>query len=438
MKNISTPLVSTRDSRCSMPAGPGLATRVTLFGALVLLGLVSLTGRVSGQGLVPELLAIQGYMEDGSGAPLGPSSPVNYPVVFRIFGAPTGGTATWSERQTVTFDKGNYSVLLGQGSVNGAEPRPNLSSVVINAAGSTLFVEATVTINGTDAKILPRLQLLATPYAFLSSKALSVDGAGVVSGTIADDRLTPALRNYITNGPVADSQLSASLLNTINNGAIADGRLSAGLRNYITNGPVADSQLSPSLINTINNGLIADTRLSGNIARRNTANSFAGDQTISGNATITGNLTVQNSLNVGSVGQFKVAAGDESLRIVRGQVRLLPEDVQAPIASGTKVVVGTGFTVTRLPAGGTSVNPHDIFVTYQINFTTPFSDLPTVTVNPVRDARSAGYNYAVGYQTLWGWARVESVSTTTAVVAFTQPGWQSLDLPFSFIAVGPR
>lgn len=415
-----------------------LAPHAAILGALLLLGLATLTGRVSGQGLVPELLAIQGYMEDGSGVPLGQTTPTNYPVVFRIFSAPTGGTTTWSERQTVTFDKGNYSVLLGQGAVNGAEPRPNLSSVVIGANGSLLFVESTVTINGTDAKILPRLQLLPTPYAFLASKALTVDGAGIVSGTIADDRLTPSLRNYITNGPVADSQLSASLISTINNGAIADGRLSAGLRNYITNGPVADTQLSASLINTINNGAIADTRLSANIARRNTANTFSGDQVVAGNATITGALTVQNSLNVGNLGQFKVAAGDESLRIVRGTVRLLPEDVQAPIANGAKVVAGTGFTVTRLPAGGTSVNPHDIFVTYQINFITPFSDLPTVTVNPVRDPRSAGYNYAVGFQTLWGWARVESVSTTTAVVAFTQPGWQSLDLPFSFIAVGPR
>jgi hypothetical protein len=435
MKITSTPLVSTRDSRCSMPAGPGLATRVVLFGGLLLLGLACLTGRVSGQGLVPELLAIQGYMEDGSGAPLGPSSPVNYPVVFRIFGAPTGGTATWSERQTVTFDKGNYSVLLGQGAVNGAEPRPNLSSVVLNAAGSTLFVEATVTINGTDAKILPRLQLLPTPYAFLASKALTVDGAAVVSGTIADDRLTPALRNYITNGPVADSQLSASLINTINNGAIADARLSAGLRNYITNGPVADSQLSPSLINTINNGLIADTRLSGNIARRNTANSFAGDQTISGNATITGNLTVQSSLNVGNLGQFKVASGEESLRIVRGQVRLTPRQA---FPTGAVPLAGTGFTVQRVPnyqpAGAAAVMP----AVYEITFTTPFSGVPSVTVNAVRDFDSGGFGVLTGWQEAWSGGRVELTTPTRAIVAFQWDGYQSVELPFSFIAVGPR
>jgi hypothetical protein len=360
---------------------------------------------------------------------------VNYPVVFRIFGAPTAGTATWSERQTVTFDKGNYSVLLGQGSVNGAEPRPSLSSVVLNAAGSTLFVEATVTINGTDARILPRLQLLPTPYAFLSSKALSVDGAAVVSGTIADDRLTPALRNYITNGPVADSQLSASLLNTINNGTISDNRLSAGLRNYITNGPVADSQLSASLLNTINNGAIADTRLSANVARRNTANSFSGDQSIAGNATVTGNLTVQNSLNVGSAGQFKVAAGSESLRIVRGQVRLTPRQ---GTPTGAVPVAGTGFTVQRLvnyfPAGAQVALP----AVFEITFTTPFSDVPSVTVNAVRDFDSGGHHILTGFQELWGPGRVELTTPTRAIVAFAIGGYYSVDLPFSFIAVGPR
>lgn len=418
-----------------MPVVTGPVPRVAILGAMLLLGLFALAGRVSGQGLVPELLAIQGYMEDGSGAPLGPSSPVNYPVVFRIFSAPIGGTAAWSERQAVTFDKGNYSVLLGQGSVNGAEPRPNLSTVVINTSGSLLFVEATVTINGTDAKILPRLQLLPTPYAFLASKALTVDGSAIVSGTIPDDRLTPALRNYITNGPVADSQLSASLISTINNGAIADSRLSAGLRNYITNGPVADSQLSASLINTINNGAIADTRLSANIARRNTPNSFAGDQSIAGNATITGTLTVQNSLNVGNLGQFKVAAGAESLRIVRGQVRLTPRQA---VPTGALPLVGTGFTVQRLanyqPAGSTSVLPS----VYEITFTTPFTDVPSVTVNPVRDFDSGGFGISSGYQELWGFGRVELASTTRAIVSFALPGYQSLDLPFSFIAVGPR
>jgi hypothetical protein len=219
------------------------------FAVLLLLGQFSVIDRAAAQ--VPERFSFQGYMEDGNGQPLGPSTPVNYTVDFRIYSAATGGTLLWGERQIVTFDKGNYSVILGQGSqISGAEPHGDLSAVVINATGSELFVETTVTISGTPATINPRLRLLPAMQAFLAKKALSVDGAGISANSITEDRLSVALASTINSGPIADT------------------RLSLGLRNYITNGPIADSRLSANVvrgnfpnsftqIQQFNNGLIS-------------------------------------------------------------------------------------------------------------------------------------------------------------------------------------
>ena len=72
----------------------------------------------------PDRVAYQGYLVDGNGDPLGNSVPANYDVVFRIYNVKQGGTTDnilWAEQQTVTVDKGYFSVLLGEGSAEMAE-----------------------------------------------------------------------------------------------------------------------------------------------------------------------------------------------------------------------------------------------------------------------------------------------------------------------------
>ena len=61
----------------------------------------------------PERMTYQGFLVDGNGAALAPTVPANYDVVFRIYNVKQGGTAIWAEQQTVTVDKGYFSVLLG-------------------------------------------------------------------------------------------------------------------------------------------------------------------------------------------------------------------------------------------------------------------------------------------------------------------------------------
>ena len=61
----------------------------------------------------PERMTYQGFLVDANGTALATNAPKNYDVLFRIYDAQTLGNLKWSEAQTITVDKGYFSVLLG-------------------------------------------------------------------------------------------------------------------------------------------------------------------------------------------------------------------------------------------------------------------------------------------------------------------------------------
>ena len=129
----------------------------------------------------PERMTYQGYLVDGNGDPLGNSAPANYDVIFRIYKAKSGGEPVWAEQQTVTVDKGYFSVLLGEGSSSGNEPRSEqISTAFVGADISDRFIGITVSgLGGVDLEIAPRLRLVASPFAFTATQARNVsDGSG--------------------------------------------------------------------------------------------------------------------------------------------------------------------------------------------------------------------------------------------------------------------
>ena len=136
----------------------------------------------------PDCMTYQGFLVDASGVALGNTAPKNYDVIFRLWNAQSGGDKLWTEQQTVTVDKGYFSVLLGEGSPYGSDPRPALSTLFRATPDvSDRFVEFTVKgigANNTDVTILPRLRLLTAPYAFLAQNAVAlVSGANPVVST---------------------------------------------------------------------------------------------------------------------------------------------------------------------------------------------------------------------------------------------------------------
>lgn len=147
----------------------------------------------------PGKITYQGFLTDQSGVPIGKDGPVNKIVIFRIYGSQSSNDIKWSSQQTVTVDKGHFSVLLGEGgaSVDGANLfDSDLSSAFAGADVSDRFLE--LEVDGT--KIVPRMQFLSAPYALLARMAQSVTSPNGSNAVLpADDNVT-VTRNLTVSG----------------------------------------------------------------------------------------------------------------------------------------------------------------------------------------------------------------------------------------------
>lgn len=185
----------------------------------------------------PERMSYQGYLVDADGTPLAAANPANYPVVFRVYAASQGGDPLWTEQQIVTVNNGNFSVILGEGTQFGSEAHENLSTIFTGASASDRYIGITVDIGGTQMELLPRLRLLASPYAFLATNASSLvqpNGNPVVNYTGGNITLTG---NTTTSGTITAGSFSGngSALTELNASQLTSGVLdSARLPTFIT------------------------------------------------------------------------------------------------------------------------------------------------------------------------------------------------------------
>lgn len=454
MKNINP--------RPQTPGRPGwIALRLLAACAVLLLPLAASAADSN----PPDRLTYQSFLVDANGLALGNSAPKNYDVVFRIFAAQTGGVAKWTEQQTITVDKGYFSVLLGEGAQVASDLRPPLSQLFTGADASDRYVEITVKGiggGGSDSTITPRLRLLTSPYAFLARNAtalVSQNGASLV--TTANGALT-------VNGSIAATSITGS-------GAGLSGLTAGQIPNLdaskITSGTLADARI-PNLAGTkITSGTVADARLSSNVALRNSPNTFTQTQNFIGDMKAFGNLSLEGGSsrvnintpantvatitakaqpgdayllylesssdvgffvrsngdavangNIQAVGNItangkSVAVGEETLRIVRGIINL--PTITTTQSAGEK---GTGYTVQKVTVAGVSS------LCWRIRFTQSFLGVPSCTANSLGqfdyDNHIAILEATSGYVTL---ASVDNDGTL----------FQDND-KISFIVVGPR
>lgn len=205
----------------------------------------------------PDRLTYQGYLVDANGVPLATNNPINYDVVFRIYTEQTVGTLVWAEKQTVTVDKGRFSVLLGEGAANASDPRPALYTVFASATASDRFLDLTVTIDSAPLNIAPRLRLLPSPYAFHARTATAL--------------VSP-------NG--------SNLVSTVNGELIVKGTLNA---TGITGDGANLAGLNASGISV---GTLADARLSANVPLKNGTNTFTGNNIFNAPVTVSSTLGI--------------------------------------------------------------------------------------------------------------------------------------------------
>ncbi len=131
----------------------------------------------------PPFIDYQGSVADDQGNPLAPTTPTLYRMEFRIWDQIGGGTLIWSEQQTVTVHKGQFSVRLGQGSAATDTVPPKIPQAQLPLAfeGQNRFLGVTVVSNlqpptGTaivvnTIEITPRIAFLTTPYAHVANTA---------------------------------------------------------------------------------------------------------------------------------------------------------------------------------------------------------------------------------------------------------------------------
>ncbi|MFO1499278.1 MAG: tail fiber domain-containing protein [Verrucomicrobiota bacterium] len=214
----------------------------------------------------PERMTYQGFLVDGNGVALGNTAPKNYDVIFRIFSEQTGGTPLWAEQQTVTVDKGYFSVLLGEGASVNSVPRPALASIFAGPNASDRYVEISVKgigVAGANVDILPRLRLMASPYAFLAQQATKLvqnDGHDLI--TSSNDTVVIAGPVTATGVSGNGANLTALNANNITVGTLGADRIASHLTGTRTfAGPVGIGTTSPNALLSLGN-TVGNTKLS--------------------------------------------------------------------------------------------------------------------------------------------------------------------------------
>lgn len=101
----------------------------------------------------PQLLSIDGYLTNSSGSARNGS----YPFVFGLYTAPSGGSALWTETQTLAVSSGKLNALLG-------------SVTALNLPFDQDYYLG-VNVNS-DGEMLPRYRISASAYAY-TAKALA-------------------------------------------------------------------------------------------------------------------------------------------------------------------------------------------------------------------------------------------------------------------------
>jgi len=149
------------------------------------------------QATVPQLITYNGILKNSAGSFLTGT----YSMIFRLYTASTGGTASWTETQsTVSVSSGKFSVQLG-----------SVSTLAL-AFSQDYWLSVQV---GTDSEMSPRLRLTSAGYAYLAE---DVTGGKLTGSThAADSHMSiEGVRNAHTNIAKTNFKLDAYTLASAN------------------------------------------------------------------------------------------------------------------------------------------------------------------------------------------------------------------------------
>jgi len=159
--------------------------------------LCSLPTSVCHAQVVPNLINYQGRLTDQTGAGLPAAI---YQIQFRLWDSPTStGTSSfiWGQQVNVTVQSnGIFAVMLGSGGTPIANPTPAVNDLSFAFGQPNRYMGITVvTSNGSAitgaSEILPRQQILSTPFALVAQQAAAAQQASALVGSITNSLCPP-------------------------------------------------------------------------------------------------------------------------------------------------------------------------------------------------------------------------------------------------------
>jgi hypothetical protein len=142
---------------------------------------------------VPQLINYQGVMIDPStGLPVADDT---YSIIFSIYNVASGGSAIWTETQSVTTSDGVYNVLLGSSTA--------LTTTILSGPEKYLGIKV-----GSDLEMTPRKRIVSVAYAFITesvsgaSNTFPSDGNVGIGTTDPTEKLEVAGTIYSTTGGI--------------------------------------------------------------------------------------------------------------------------------------------------------------------------------------------------------------------------------------------
>jgi len=123
---------------------------------------------------VPQLINYQGMLTDANDNPLSGS----YSIQFKIYNSASGGSALWTELQTVSVVEGIFSVILGTST--------SIPLTVFDGSDKYLSIKV-----DSDAEMSTRKRLVSVGYSFRAYDADKVDGKDASEFVQKVDNVTP-------------------------------------------------------------------------------------------------------------------------------------------------------------------------------------------------------------------------------------------------------
>ncbi len=340
--------------------------------SLALLGLLAASSAAHAQ--VPPTLSLQGLIPNTQAGPnLAPS------MTFRLYTSATGGTAIWSETQTVNLTSAgtakSFSVILGN--------TVSLESIQFDRQ---YWVGITI---GSGTELTPRIQLAISPYAVRSHRADSawavasgaIDASALADGSITTAKLaTGAVTSAkIADGTIVDADVSptASIsyakLNLSNSIVAGDITSNAVTTAKIADGSVTTPKLADGAVTTVK---IADANVTtAKIADANVTTAKIADANVTTAKIADGNVTTAKladssvttaKLATGAVTSAKIADGT----IVNADVSPTAAIAYSKLALSNSLVTGdlTDGSVTSAKIADSTITNADVSPTAAIAY----------------------------------------------------------------------